>query len=123
MGPLSPLRWHVCNLLRGYWFMATFWLGFKYLRSFFLSKVRAERSEETWPGSCRRRLGAPVPGAVPFPGCLADAIQDPRPGCVSAVLGAGGAGLGPPGARSGPRVLWPSSGVLSPVPALFERAQ
>lgn len=75
----------------------------------FLSKVRAEQLEETWPRSCQRRLGAPLPGAVTFPGFLADAVQDPSPGRVSAVLGAGqgGPGLRPPGAHSGSRVLWP----------------
>lgn len=83
----------------------------------FLSKVRAEQLEETWPRSCQRRLGAPLPGAVTFPGFLADAVQDPSPGRVSVVLGAGGVGRGSGRLELtlGLACCGLSSGVLSPV--------
>lgn len=88
----------MCSLLCGSWFMATFWLGFKfliYLRSFF-SQKSMESDWRLGQGPVGSTSGSPSAGCWHLPGVSDSCWTGRSPGCVSAVPGRGSGRLARP---------------------------
>lgn len=118
MGSLPAKKWRMCSLLCGYSFMATFWLGFKfliYLRSFF-SQKSMQSDWRLGQGPVGGTSGSPSAGCWHLPGVSDCCWIGRSPGCVSAVPGRGSGRLE---LTLGLVCHGLSSGVLSPGWALF----
>lgn len=108
---VPPLpEWRICSLLHGYWFMATFWLRFKFLiclRSFFFQKCMQSDWRRLGQGPVGGPSGSPFAGCWHLPGVSDCCCTGPPPRPCLPCQERGGAGLRPSGAHSGSRVPWP----------------